>query len=384
MSIVAKKKSFLLIDPPKYLKQPLLPISPCTRKAPLLHDPPVQCRLEPALEIIYLPKQKVPSPESIKVQNQISNLLKTRQIPNSSTKQKLTNNLKLQNNEWFCSFQGASSNVKTSLSEARIADLCIFCRKYGIDFLLIQETHLSGNFDKKLKDIPSFKNWRIIGSGQGGNHKKAGVAILFSPKVKVEEYEIVESARIISAKILLNGQPLVVTSCYTPDMSYADSTRGVFWRKLNNYMKKIPKIYQKITAGDFNACLVPDGGEHRGLGSFHPRCCYQKATVNNENGNELLQSVSDHNMFLENTYFENRKSCHSWTHHNIGGWKRRYDFFMVDSLVHKYSTNCRSHPSPIKSDHRLICPLKKYIFHGFFKSMHFFNQNLDFFEFLKF
>ena len=203
-------------------------------------------------------------------------------------------------------------------------------------------------------NIPSFKNWRIVGSGQGGNHRKAGVAILFSPKCRVEEYTIVDSARIISAKIWLNGQPLLVTSCYTPDMSYAESTRGAFWKKLNKYLEKVPKIYQKIGAGDFNACLVPDGEESRGFGNFHPRCCYQKAKVNNDNGNELLQTVSDQNMFLENTYFKNKKACHSWTHHNIGGWKRRYDFFMVDSLVHKFSTQCRSYPSPISSDHRLV------------------------------
>jgi len=168
MSIVAKKKPYLLITPPKHLKQPLLPDSPCTLvKVPLLHNPPAKFRLR-ALEIINLQKQKVPKKQ--KVHDQISNLLIPCQIPNGSKKQKLSNNLKLQNIEWFSSFQGASLNIKTTLTETRIAELCIFCRKYNIDFLLIQETHLSGNFDKKLMNIPSFKNWRIVGTGQGGNH----------------------------------------------------------------------------------------------------------------------------------------------------------------------------------------------------------------------
>merc|ERR1712020_239457 len=115
-------------------------------------------------------------------------------------------------------------------------------------------------------------------------------------------------------------------------MSYADSTRGVFWKKYNKWIENIPKKYVKISGGDFNACLVPAGIQTRGFGPYHPSCCYQNAYVNNDNRNELLHSIADQNMFLENTYFKNSKSCHSWTQLNVGKWKRRPDYLLVNLL----------------------------------------------------
>ena len=337
-------------------KQPLLHISPEVHKIPLLHTPPLLERISTPLltttlhnllptETIEMHRTKLSVPPTA------SNSSKTQA---SKLPMKLSNNFKFRDSQWFSPTAGASLNVKTQLTESRLAELCVYCRLHRLDYLLIQETHLPGFYDKKLKDIPTFKNWRIIGSGQGGNRKKAGVAILFSPKCIIEDYKVVESARIISAKIWLNGQPLVITSCYTPDMSYAESTRGSHWKTLDKYLSTIPKKYSRITAGDFNANIVPDEVELPGFGPYHPKSCYEKSNETNDNGEELLKLVAKQDLFLENTYFRNKRDCASWTHKNIGSWTRRYDFFLVDKLVHKYSTHCRSHPPPISSDHRIL------------------------------
>ena len=251
-------------------------------------------------------------------------------------------------------YSGATFNIKDPLTDSKILDLAIYAKKFHEDFLFLQETHIPKSFDKTINN-PKFKNWRIVGSGFGGNCKRGGVAILLSPRCKlVESVQYVDKSRIISVRVQIDGQFLQLTCCYTPDMSYADSTREAFWRKLGKFLDGSPKKYAKISGGDFNSCIVPTTVSRYGFGPFHPESCYEKATETNMNGNELLSLAAEQNMFLENSYYKNRFSCHSWTHQNIGNFKRRYDFFLVDKLTHTYSTNCRAYTAPFKSDHRLV------------------------------
>ena len=294
---------------------------------------------------------------------------KTLFIPESNFTQKLNQNSKnrgnnsrkskfLHNqfqNKRYTYVSGATLNVKTKLTDTKILDLAIYSKKHGEKFILLQETHLPEYFDKFINNS-RFKNWRIINTGLKGKDKRAGCAILFSPQCTVESVEVVEKGRILSAKIMIDGQFLQITSCYTPDMaSYANSTRENHWRKLNNWIKKTPGKYENIVGGDFNACIVPNNDVQKpGFGPHHPKCCYQRAYETNSNGFELLHTVAQRDMFVENTYFRNRKACHSWSHLNIGSYTRRYDYFLVDRLIHSNSVQCRAFPAPFYSDHRLV------------------------------
>ena len=61
-------------------------------------------------------------------------------------------------------------------------------------------------------------------------------------------------------------------------------------------------------------------------------------------------------MFLEQSYFKNRRACHSWTirSNNATKYRRRLDWFLVDKSIHAHTVSCRSHPNPVNSDHRCI------------------------------
>ena len=119
---------------------------------------------------------------------------------------------------------------------------------------------------------------------------------------------------------------------------------------------------RRIFGGDFNATIVTNSKESPalpGFGEFYPPSCYERAKSTSFNGHALLAAARQYKMFLEQSYFKNRRACHSWTFrsNNATKYRRRLDLFLVDKSIHAHTVSCRSHPNPANSDHR--CATKK-------------------------
>ena len=130
-----------------------------------------------------------------------------------------------------------------------VIDLAIYAKHQNQDFILIQETHKPGDNDFYI-DHPQFKRWRFITSGFKKS-KLAGVAILLSPRAVVLEVNRVSDARILSIKVNILGQQLLLTSRYAPDESYSEPTKQIFWRDFNKRLSLLVKNVRSIFGGDF-------------------------------------------------------------------------------------------------------------------------------------
>ena len=253
---------------------------------------------------------------------------------------------------------GSSINI-SGQNDWSVIDLAIYAKHQNQDFILIQETHKPGDNDFYI-DHPQFKRWRFITSGFKKS-KRAGVAILLSPRAFVLEVNRVSDARILSIKVNILGQQLLLTSCYAPDESYSEPSKQIFWRDFNKLLSlRVPvKNVRRIFGGDFNATIVPNSKESPalpGFGEFHPPSCYERTKSTSFNGHALLAAARQYKMFLEQSYFKNRRACHSWTFcsNNATKYRRRLNWFLVDKSVHAHTVSCRSHPNPVNSDHRCI------------------------------
>ena len=261
--------------------------------------------------------------------------------------------------------QGSSQNLNRGFSEWKFIRLIIEASTLKQQFILLQETHRPGQHDEFVDD-DQFKNWRIISSGQGGNRKKAGVAIVLSPECEVLEIKRVLNSRILAVHVRVFGQELMLTSCYAPDerksvdkngeKEHSDAMKARFWDKLEKHIESTPNQCRQLAGGDFNATIHPT--EAKGFGNEHPFCCYTNSKETSFNGQRLLDLVACQKLFLENTYYRNKKAIHSWTFqsNNATKYKRRLDYFLTDRIIHANSTQCRAYAplESLKTDHKKL------------------------------
>ena len=88
---------------------------------------------------------------------------------------------------------GSSINI-SGQNDWSVIDLAIYAKHQN------QETHKPGDNDFYI-DHPQFKRWRFITSGFKKS-KRAGVAILLSPRAVLLEVNRISDARILSTKVL--------------------------------------------------------------------------------------------------------------------------------------------------------------------------------------
>ena len=302
-------------------------------------------------------------PQNSKNSRDPKNPKTTKNQPKNPKKTKNPKNPKKSTKE--VQIHGACQNIKHQVNHWKIVNQIIQARFLKQQFVFLQETHRPGQHDEFI-DHDQFKKWRIISSGQGGNRKKAGVAVLLSPECIVLDYKHVQNARILAVHVRLFGQELMLVCCYAPDerntvdkngeKEHSEAVKASFWDKLEKFIEKVPKQCRRLIGGDFNATIHPT--ESKGFGPEHPFCCYTNSKETSFNGRKLLDLCACNNLFLENTYFKNKKAVHSWTFQSVNKtkYKRRLDYFLTDRIIHSGTSHCRAHPplQSLKTDHKKL------------------------------
>ena len=292
---------------------------------------------------------------------------KSSKKPNNSNKSKMPKTeakIQSQKNK-MVEIQGFSQNIKSKINDWKVMRLIIEASQLKNQFFFIQETHRPGQHDEFV-DHDQFRKWRIISSGQGGNRKKAGVAIVLSPECTVLEVKRVQNSRILAVHVRIFGQELMLTCCYAPDerqsvdkngeKEHSEALKSRFWDQLEKHIESTPKQCRQLLGGDYNATIHPT--EAKGFGNEHPFVCYTNSKETSYNGHRLLRLIACQNLFLENTYFKNKKAVHSWTFQSCNStkYKRRLDYFLTDKFIHANSSKCRAYEplQSLKTDHKKL------------------------------
>ena len=135
-----------------------------------------------------------------------------------------------------------------------------------------------------------------------------GIAIKVDKDFEIDEI-ISVSARIIVANVLLYGCSLLVICCYAPTEKDSDSSKNIFYSKLNKQFEC--EDTRKITcSGDFNASSSATWynssfRENRIIGNL----------VVNDNGLRFHEFFNNRCLSMLNTWFSHKK-CHKITCHS--------------------------------------------------------------------
>ena len=232
-------------------------------------------------------------------------------------------------------------NVRTLSAAGRLQLLREEMKAYRCDILGLSEMRWTG--------AGELNGGEVIWSGEEKEHYR-GVGFLLSEKAKaaLAGYKSVNS-RIIVARF--NGQPLDISviQAYAPTADSSEQEIDVFYEKLEQTLKELPKKDVKILLGDWNAKIGKDNDGWEAIMHQHG---YGER---NERGELLLEFALKHEMFICNTKFR-QKDCRKWTWMAPDGiHTNMIDLIMIDRRWKTSVRLCRTFQgADMSSDHSLV------------------------------
>uniref|UniRef100_A0A8D8PW97 Craniofacial development protein 2 n=2 Tax=Cacopsylla melanoneura TaxID=428564 RepID=A0A8D8PW97_9HEMI len=280
---------------------------------------------------VTLPRD-LTGPQRMTVATRMAGCVKYANANKSSTKQKD----KMKIGTW---------NVQGLNKAGKLDNLLNEMKNMSIDICGISETFWDDCSDF-YSSLPCGANYRIINSG--GNKKRKGVAIITSQNVsKLITSVYMISERIIAIKIDTKPINSFVIQCYAPNLDSEQNVKDQFYDDLRQTINH--KLFQEVVIllGDFNAKVGDKRMESivgpHGLGDMNP------------SGEDLINFCSENNLFITNTWFQQKKSArHTWTSPD-GHTKNQIDFICVSNRFRNAVTNAKTRPgADIETDHNLV------------------------------
>ena len=173
-------------------------------------------------------------------------------------------------------------------------------------------------------------------SGSKTGEKKYGVGIAIAKRLKMEVEPHYVSDRMMWIQVKHGKGKYVIFSVYAPTEPHNIATKQAFYDQLQQQVKLIPRGYEIILMGDWNARIGKDiniwndirgrfGGSEMGIGC-------------NENGLLLQQFCTRNQLWIANTSFRKPKYA-TWTHART---KREFtlDYCIVAKGLMRHVQNC--------------------------------------------
>ena len=174
---------------------------------------------------------------------------------------------------------------------------------YGLEVLGVTETHMPGSGSMVLDD-----GCLLVYSGTDDGHKRSGVGLCLSKKVKNSLISFTPvSERILTARLHSKHINISVTVVYAPTMSAIDSVKEDFYKELAVTQANLPAHDIKLVLGDFNARVGRDTETWPGVigaHSFHQS--------DNDNGVRMLDFCTINDLTIGGTLFQH-KNIHKGT-----------------------------------------------------------------------
>ena len=174
---------------------------------------------------------------------------------------------------------------------------------YGLEVLGVTETHMPGSGSMVLDD-----GCLLVYSGTDDGHKRSGVGLCLSKKVKNSLISFTPvSERILTARLHSKHINISVTVVYAPTMSAIDSVKEDFYKELAVTQANLPAHDIKLVLGDFNARVGRDTETWPGVIGAHS---YHQS--DNDNGVRMLDFCTINDLTIGGTLFQH-KNIHKGT-----------------------------------------------------------------------
>ncbi len=195
--------------------------------------------------------------------------------------------------------------IKDTEQQMQLAD---DMKKYNLDILGIQETHLRGTGSIDIKTSDNKEVFELYYTGPKDNSYH-GVGIITRKDLQADYKTISEIVCMATIRLEKDKRNLNFISTYAPTLEVSEKNENIrkeYYRSLNDTIRNISNRSMIIVAGDMNA---ETGSGHR----EHPEVVgrYGKGEVNS-NGEHLIEFALQNELFLTNTKFPH-KFCHRTT-----------------------------------------------------------------------
>ena len=226
-------------------------------------------------------------------------------------------------------------NVRSLHQAGKMANVLQEMVRMDVDIMGVAETFWKedGEFMTELPDVE--EKFKVIYSG--GEKNRRGVGIILRGKVG----NSVLLYRPISERILvmrLKGTPVnvLIIQVYAPNEDGDEKDKEQFYEMLDQVIVENRKGNECLMVmGDFNGKVGKNKEEDivgpYGLGE------------RNENGQLLVEFCKRHNLFVTNTWFQQRTSAqYTWTSPD-GNIKNQIDYVLIDKRYRNEVKNSKSH-----------------------------------------
>ncbi|XP_063389078.1 uncharacterized protein LOC134674852 [Cydia fagiglandana] len=224
----------------------------------------------------------------------------------------------------------------------RSLELSEILKKREINICCIQETKWKGS---KSRDIGH--GYQLV--YHGTETKRNGVAVALDQDLKQRIINIErKSDRLIAIKLALDSQPVLnVISAYAPQTGCPAPEKQAFWEDFDELMQNIPQGEKIHIGGDLNGHVGAKSDIFRGVHGG-----YGYGTVNQQ-GTEILNFASKHNLKIINTQFQ-KKPEHLITY-KCANHATQIDYVLSTTDMSKRYNDCKVIPGEaITAQHRLL------------------------------
>ncbi|KAL1445907.1 hypothetical protein WDU94_015575 [Cyamophila willieti] len=214
-----------------------------------------------------------------------------------------------------------------------------------VDILGISETFLKDTGDF-ITTLPSGEKYRTIYSG--GDISRKGTAFILSQKfMNCVDIILLISNRVMAIKVQAKPVDIFIVQCYAPNLESPHEEKEAFYDQVRETIARKKSQEVLILMGDFNAKV---GNEKIG-NIIGPYGLGNK----NDSGDLLINFCLENDLFVCNTWFEQKEnSRYTWTSPN-GIIKNQIDYVCVSKRYRNAITNAKSRPgADCGSDHNPV------------------------------
>jgi len=240
-------------------------------------------------------------------------------------------------------------NVRSLYRPGKLANVVSEMKRLGVGLLGLAETcwDKDGVFTTQLPDKEGGEKYNVYYSG-GEKHRR-GVGMIVSEELgkSVMLFEPI-SDRIMLLRLKMKPVDVIVVQIYAPCEDETDVEKERFYERVDQVIKDYRKGREcLVVMGDFNG-KVGNNKEEDVIGPFG-------VGIMNDNGERVVDFCKRHNLFITNTWFQQKKSAqHTWISPD-GKTKNQIDFVMVDKRYRNGVLNSKSMPgADCESDHNPV------------------------------
>lgn len=240
-------------------------------------------------------------------------------------------------------------NVRSLHIAGKMANVMSEMKRMGVGIMGVAETCWEdvGTFPTQLPIEEGGNKFRVYYSGGKKNRRGVGVIMKEEVEKSVMMWEPI-SERLMLIRLKMAPVNALILQIYAPCEDDKEEEKDRFYESLDQAIKEYRKGREcLVVMGDFNG-KVGSEREENTIGPFG-------LGARNDNGQRVVDFCKRHNLFVTNTWFQQKKSAqHTWVSPD-GKTKNQIDYILVDKRFRNGILNSKSMPgADCESDHNPV------------------------------